>query len=566
MRDGGSMRLSAAFSRGLIVLGVAVASFVLGYFGLSQYLSHYPGHVFGTSRPDIIYYDLQLFVLGSAPLDNAERLPVILQVARFLAPATTVLAGVEALRLLLSEQLRCWAAALASRHAIVTGDGPAAVEIARRLRAGYRRVVLLSAAPAVLAQARHLGLLEVLGDPAEASTLRAAGAGRAAVVFACMRDSTANAATVLRAREISQARGRSLLAYARVGDPDVAAALRARRVGAATGGEGAFRLDFFSVEQIAARLLLDRYPLTAAAAAPARHILIIGFGQLGRAVLREIARRQLPGGGLAEVTVQGVPAEVVSEYLARFPAVGRRCTVTATDQLDFRALAAPAMAFVCLPDNDQSLVTGLTVAHSLVRSADRVVVCMGEPSPFGTVLTGANPLLDDVGGRLVIFDVTGEACVPDLIRNDVLDQLARAIHRAYVATRSQRADAPPAASMVSWEELPDDLRRANLAQAADIGTKLDAINSMIIPESVPPSDFAFTPDEIERLAQLEHQRWIGDRRSAGYQHGPVREGRYHPDLVDWAYLSETAREKDRDVVLQIPVILAQAGFQIVRFR
>jgi hypothetical protein len=120
------VRISGALARGLVVLGFAVASLVLGYLGLSVYASHHPGLGFGQGPADIFYDDLQLFVL-SAPLTSTGTLPVALQVARFLAPGTTILAGVETLRVLLGEHLRSLAAARAARHAIVTGDGPAAL-------------------------------------------------------------------------------------------------------------------------------------------------------------------------------------------------------------------------------------------------------------------------------------------------------------------------------------------------------------------------------------------------------------------------------------------------------
>ena len=35
-------------------------------------------------------------------------------------------------------------------------------------------------------------------------------------------------------------------------------------------------------------------------------------------------------------------------------------------------------------------------------------------------------------------------------------------------------------------------------------------------------------------------------------------------MVDWSYLSEAAREKDRDAVRGMPATLHEAGFQILR--
>jgi hypothetical protein len=190
------------------------------------------------------------------------------------------------------------------------------------------------------------------------------------------------------------------------------------------------------------------------------------------------------------------------------------------------------------------------------------VICMSEPSPLGAVLSGQRPLLDDVEGRLTLFDVIEEACVPGKIREDLADQLARAIHGAYLDNQAARGDSP--LSMRPWEELPEQLKQSNLEQAAHIGTKLDMIDCVVVPESAATPEFAFTDDEIELLAQAEHRRWAQERQALGYVYGPERTGNTHPDLVGWENLSAGAREKDRDTIRELPAILHEAGFQILR--
>jgi hypothetical protein len=551
-----------ALARWLIVLGTAAAALILGYVGLDGYLSHQTVPGFGRGWADVLFYDVQLFVFNSAPTQGAGPFPVELGIARFLAPATTVVAAVEAVRLLLREQLRRWCSAIASNHAIVTGDSPAAIELAAKLRTEYRKVVLVGISPATAEQARRQRLLDVPGDPTEPSTLRAAGLGRADALYACADLSTTNAATALRAREISQAHGHTLITYAQVRDAEICTALRARRIGAI--GDLRFRLEFFSVEDTAARVLLDKYPLAQKDEPPAQ-VVVIGFGRLGRAVLREIARRPVPGGSPVTVRIHGESSEIVSAYLGRFPAIGRNCSVSCDGDPQQSAGDAPALTFICLPSNDDALTAGLAAAHSLTARSDRVVICMSEPSPFGAVLTGASALLDDVQGRLTVFEVIEEACVPGRIRLDLADQLARAIHQAYVDNCAARGDSPQLnQSMRPWEELPEDLRHANLAQAAHIGTKLDAIDCAVAPESATTPEFAFSDGEIERLAQMEHHRWVQEREAQGFVPGPNREARQHPDLVDWQYLSENAKEKDRDAIRELPAILRRAGFQILR--
>ena len=553
------MRGGASPARGLVLLGVAAVAAGLGYLGLSQYLSHHPGQ--GSGWPDILYYDLQLFVLSAAPASGPGPIPLALQLARFLAPATTVLAGVETLRVLLGEQLRRWSAAHASGHAVVTGDGLAAVELARQLRAEFRTVVLAGADPETAALAGQYGLLTVPGDATDAATLRAAGAGRARVLYACARDSTTNAATALQARQMSRGRGRSLVAYAQVRDAEICTALRARRVGAA--GDPQFQLGFFALEEVAARVLLDRHPVTGPDG-QAGQVVIIGFGGLGRAVLSELARRRQPGSvPLAVTVVTDGNAGEVAGFLSRFPAVAGRFRVTTAAHLP--PAAGGSLVFVCLPGNDDALRAGLAAAHRPGGHSDRVVICMSEPSPFGAVLTGDRALLDDVEGRLAIFGVIEEACLPERIRADLTDQLARAIHHAYLEERAAAGDSPEVnTSLRPWEELPPDLRQANLAQAMGIGVKLDAIGCALVPESPAVPAFSFAEGEIDRLARLEHDRWVRERLARGYVHGPVRDDRHYPDLIDWDGLTAEAQEKDLAAVRRLPGILCQAGFQILR--
>jgi voltage-gated potassium channel Kch len=552
-------------ARFLGVFAIAMLALILGYIGLNEYLSHQTVPQYGTGWADILFYDLQLLVFNAAPTQGAGPFPVALGVARFLAPATTALATLETLRLLLSEQLRRWAAASGSRHAIVTGDGPIPIELGRKLRADYRKVVLITTSQTTATQARRHRLLDVLGDPTDAATLRAAGLSRADALYACSHLSTTNAATALRAREVTLVSERPLAAYAQVRDAELSTALRARRIGA--GGDLRFSLDFFTIEDIAARMLLSRYPISSIGVtgkAQRAKVVIVGFGQLGQAILQEVARSWIPGEPAPEVLVCHPAAAEVAGFRKAFPVIDRNCEVTVGDMTEV-ASAAPCLVFVCLADNDEALREGLAVAHALASGQARVVICLSEPSPFGAPLSGHGALLDDVEGRVSIFGVIEEACMPELIREDLTDQLARAIHRAYVAQCAARGETPQVnKSMVPWESLSEDLRQANRAQAARIGTKLEAIDCAVVPESAIESEFCFTAEEIEYLAQLEHESWMQKRREQGYLWGPSRQGRQTHDMVDWSYLSEAAREKDRDAVRGMPATLHEAGFQILR--
>ena len=527
----------------LVAAVVAVTSLILGFIGLAQYLPHQPASAgYGTSFWDIVYYDLQLYAFASAPAAGRGPFPVWLEIARFLAPLGTLLVALAALRLVLADQFRRYLAARASGHAIVVGDDSVALVLARNLGKASdggdgegKRVVLLSASDNMLIQARRYDILTVRGDPTDEATLSAAGVARAAELYACTSQSTVNAAIALRARDqVSQAAKRPLAAYALVRDAELSVALRARRVG--VGGDPRLRLDFFAVEGIAARKLFDKHPLA------------------------------LAGGSPVQVVIRHAAKEEVTKVTGAFPVIGDNCSITYDDAPGLSGTGEYTV-YVCLDGDDDALSEGLAMAHSLASRRGQVVVCMREYDPFAGVLAARSGLVDDVMGRLSVFGVIQEACVPANIRDDFTEQLARSIHSAYVAMESAKGATPATnPSMVPWEQLPENLRQSNVAQAADIGAKLEEIGAIVVPESASAPAFAFTDQETEHLAELEHERWMREKIAAGWKYGEPRdnERKIHPDLRDWSDLSEPERDKDRNAIRTLPATLRDAGYQVLR--
>lgn len=147
----------------------------------------------------------------------------------------------------------------------------------------------------------------------------------------------------------------------------------------------------------------------------------------------------------------------------------------------------------------------------------------------------------------------------------VRDRIARAIHQKYRRDqRGRKPDTDPA--MQPWERLPEHLKESNRRQAEHIPEKLRAIGCTIAPARGTRAATAFTAEEIERLAEMEHDRWVADRRAAGWTPGPERdvERKITPYLVPWDELAEDIREYDREAVRGIPEVLAEAGLEIRR--
>ncbi|HKT02267.1 MAG TPA: hypothetical protein VJT31_22290, partial [Rugosimonospora sp.] len=119
--DATSPRRAALRALPLTFTIIGVVALVFGYFGFWSMLRG--SHAFGHRPFDLLYYDLQLFVLGADPLQQQPGpYPLILEIARFAAPAVTIYAVVEAGRALFAVEVRRLRARRARRHVIVCGE------------------------------------------------------------------------------------------------------------------------------------------------------------------------------------------------------------------------------------------------------------------------------------------------------------------------------------------------------------------------------------------------------------------------------------------------------------
>ena len=68
------------------------------------------------------------------------------------------------------------------------------------------------------------------------------------------------------------------------------------------------------------------------------------------------------------------------------------------------------------------------------------------------------------------------------------------------------------------------------------------------------------------MARLEHERWVVERRLAGWLSGPQRDPDHKitPYLVPYDELTDDVKEWDREAVRAIPDVLALAKFEVYR--
>ena len=138
------------------------------------------------------------------------------------------------------------------------------------------------------------------------------------------------------------------------------------------------------------------------------------------------------------------------------------------------------------------------------------------------------------------------------------EALARVLHEHY--------EAPDTPLLRPWNELDETERELNRSAVDEIPEKLHSIGARVVAAGRTEKGFAFTPEEVEALARVGHDRWCRVRSDHGWIYGATRDdaARQHPDLVSWPKLPEARREIDRDHVRVLPALLRTAGLAIER--
>jgi hypothetical protein len=182
---------------------------------------------------------------------------------------------------------------------------------------------------------------------------------------------------------------------------------------------------------------------------------------------------------------------------------------------------------------------------------------------------GLSLLLKESEEGFFPFSLLDRTCDPDILLGGIKEHLARIIHEEYRLSQLRNGhtvqDNP---SMAPWAELSEELKESNRCQADHIVWKLESVGydleSLVGWDAEPAS---FDDNEVERLAEMEHERWMAERLNSGWKHTRGKKDikkRKSPDLVPWEDLKEASREKDRNTVRRLPQFLARAGYRLKR--
>jgi voltage-gated potassium channel Kch len=571
------------------IIGLVWAvALLLGYVGFARTTaaireSHSP--------LDLWYLTLQLIPLNSGAMDS----PVTweLDVARLLIPALAAYTVWQAAAALFREQFASVRLRRMRGHVVICGLSRKGWLLAKGfLEQGQRVVVIENDEDNDLIEVcQSRGAEVVIGNATTHDVLRKAAVMRARHIVAVTADDGINVEIGLQVEslvsQMPQARDQDtpLTCTIHLVDPQLYELARTREM--MVPQTSLFQLELFNVFDRAGQILWEEHqpkePL-----APG-HLLVLGLGRLGTSLVVHAARdryRQLKGTtGQRErlhVTVVDQQAELRCRALClHYPQLARVCELTPLQMNvngpEFEAIAEgvcsapPDAVYVCFDNDSLSLRTALAVHHGLRRVLGRpvpIVVRMAESGGLSRLLTpgdGSNAMF----ANIEVFSMLERTCNPRVILGGTHELLARANHEDYIQRAMARGETSATnPSMVAWEQLSDNMRRSNYAQAGYIDANLRSLGYVLAPlTDWDAEDFHFTEQEADYMAQLEHERYVTERRATGWSYapGPKDELRKtNPTLVAWKALPDVEREKDRDICRNLPTLLARAGFQIVK--
>ncbi|MFC2035689.1 HD domain-containing phosphohydrolase [Chloroflexota bacterium] len=217
----------------------------------------------------------------------------------------------------------------------------------------------------------------------------------------------------------------------------------------------------------------------------------------------------------------------------------------------------------------------ILLAARIIAVAD-VVEAMSSHRPYRPAL-GIEKALNEVSSKKgVFYDPDVVDSFSNLFRErglpisqlvpDVIETIARAIHADYLRSQRESVNSEDP-SLAQWNKLPNYLKESNRQQAEHIMKKLNRIGCTV--HKVTDLDIqrmVFIEDEVEIMAEMEHQRWNSERLFNGWELSERRDviARTSPYLVPWIELTDDVKEQDRQMVRNIPELLAKVRLEIHR--
>jgi len=551
------------------------------------------------------FYDL--YQPGAAPWQ--------LFAAQFLVPGVALFGAWAVFLVGVRKNLRTVMARHKSSHTIICGIGDVGMQVVENLRKPDKQhkrglhlvaVDLHDDSPAA-ATCEKSGVLVVQGDAKNPQVLRAAGIHRAQKAIISTGSDSENIDIALQIQDI----------YARTpnlkpASIQVLAQLRndwmhKRLLGSVKSlvDSAVVDLRLFNPFTDAARLLIKQLRLPPSPEFDAHTFVLVGFGRYGREMALHLIRSSpVPLGQKLKILVFDEKAvEAKKSFSVTYPAALELASVEFVKAMvcegspDLTRVVEPKLEAagpllgiaLAMGDDQASLSAALEVRSILDRIGHLhvpIYVRLEYYRRLGKLVRDMENI-SSFGDRVQIFGTLEETLSKDVLLDAKLDLFAQALHTDWLARASKNSEADK-----PWHNLPEVFKMSNrwradhsplLMQLVGMHLHERSLTAVASPaaeqidEESPavatlggqineksPAVATLSGGQIEQLAQLEHRRYVIERRMV--ENRPRSAWRDDPNLYDWKDLDEGSRDYNRKEVARLPQIMAGLGIELLPVR
>jgi hypothetical protein len=562
----------------LLIVATSLASFVCGLAGF--HISD-PGSPFLTK----LYLTLQLFTFQAGDIDGA--VPIPLEIARWLAPATTLGSLFAAARSYFHGVWGRLRLLFARDHTVICGGGSKGSLLAEELvgREGLLVVIEKDSANATLASLRKKGAVVITGDAGFPDVLREARIHEAKTLVCLAGDDRTNLGIAMAAAgQVDVGRAENpLQIHVHIADVAHRNILQRNRA-LDIIDEKYHQIRTFNYFTNRARVALKELPLNwepVQGKAKKAKLIAGTVGPLERAILVQAAHiGHFPDGERVSVYLLSPTAEADKRNLVKDYPGFEICAPIHAVKLDLATDFTEAVAKITEHDGSDVLTTVLMTDHEVesafvgalllserLRGAQRYRIVLDAPDHHGikkVLQTGH----DDRGRKLSSFiellPGVSTACGHEAVFSESLDTIAIKIHdtwfketQAKIATAEKSGNHEEAkkhrakATFKPWPELSEEQKDANRLAADHLETKVRSVGLDPKDPELVSAWKNLSTDDLDMLSRMEHERWAAPYWMAGWQKGPRDDSRrLHPNLIAYDVLDEGTQKYDRDQVLK----------------
>lgn len=556
------------FSTGerIVIIALMAIALILGVLG---YATAFSNQAQAYTYSDLLYAAFGLYVL-EFQLDAGTKLPLTLDIARWLAPATLSYAAVKTILSFMRDRLMRWKIQRLRNHAIIFGHSEEVMQTVESMHTNKIDTVIVvppNARRVTTYSKRHIHQLFL--EPRDERALEIANLKKAKFLLAATGNDEINLEITYRAYEHHQSKTsrQSLTSVISIDDPELANALY---------DQPAFQQDFdnfsariLSFGQLAARQLFCRYgperfiPNLLEQTTALRVLVVGSHPFLENLLLRLAALGHYGPTEKPKVLLIGKLAVQRLGALSRvYPDINQILDVDIATE---GALApnqnaeqpikqfAPQIIYVCAGQEETTL-TWITALSKMELNTP--IIAMELTSNYMFQVLSKTFKRENSIHFINLHELT---CNFQQVFNEDNENLAKAIHTHYVNQQNALGvTTKENSSLVTWKHLPEILKDANRNQADHLLIKQRLLLGDDCFDAVKFDEALNT--HLEQLARVEHDRWIAEKLLSGWRYtsGPKdATRRLSPAIVPWSALSEAEKQKDRDTVLNIPKLLSQ---------